>query len=91
MHRPLHSGSAAALNRRQFLAAMGLAAAAPREAEALPLADAGRLITENREDGTRFLSAQGEFIGARGAYYAPPVPFSQLPKHLIDALERFSA
>jgi penicillin-binding protein 1A len=65
---------------------LGVAAAAPRSAEALELADANRLITENREDGVRVLSAQGEFIGARGAYYGPPVPFAQLPKHLINAL-----
>jgi penicillin-binding protein 1A len=86
MQQPPSSRPAIPLNRRQFLAVMGLAAAAPREAEALQLADAGRLITENRENGVRFLSAQGEFIGARGAYYAPAVPFTQLPRHLIDAL-----
>ncbi len=74
------------IDRRQFLALLGVAAAAPRSAEALELADANRLITENREDGVRVLSAQGEFIGARGAYYGPPVPFAQLPKHLINAL-----
>lgn len=74
------------LDRRRFLALLGLAAAAPRPAEALELADANRLITENREDGIRVLSAQGEFVGARGAYYGPPVPFAQLPRHLIDAL-----
>ncbi|MXP65241.1 hypothetical protein E0493_17995 [Roseomonas sp. M0104] len=74
------------LNRRTFLALLGLAAAAPRRSEALELADASRLITDNREDGVRLLSAEGEFIGARGAYYGPPVPFSQLPKHLVDAL-----
>jgi penicillin-binding protein 1A len=69
-----------------LLALLGLAAAAPQSAEALELADANRLVTENREDGLRVLSARGEFIGARGAYYGPPVPFAQLPKHLIDAL-----
>ncbi|MBB5693857.1 penicillin-binding protein 1A [Roseomonas pecuniae] len=74
------------LDRRRFLALLGLAAAAPRPTEALELADANRLITENREDGIRVLSAQGEFVGARGAYYGPPVPFAQLPRHLIDAL-----
>jgi penicillin-binding protein 1A len=75
-----------ALRRRSFLALLGLATGAPRGAEALELTDAGRLITENHEDGVRLLSEQGEFIGARGAYYGPPVPFNQLPKHLINAL-----
>jgi penicillin-binding protein 1A len=63
-----------------------LVAAGPGRAEALELGDANRLVTDNREEGARFLSAQGEFIGARGAYYGPPVPFAQLPKHLVDAL-----
>jgi penicillin-binding protein 1A len=65
---------------------VGLAAAAPRDAKALELIDANRLITDNREDGVRILGADGEFIGARGAYYGPPVPFARIPKHLIDAL-----
>lgn len=77
---------ASTIDRRRFLALLGLTATAPRSAEALELADANRLITENRRDGIRVLSAQGEFVGARGAYYGPPVPFAQLPKHLIDAL-----
>jgi penicillin-binding protein 1A len=75
-----------ALDRRQVLALVGLAAAAPRDAKALELIDASRLITDNREDGVRVLGADGEFIGARGAYYGPPVPFARIPKHLIDAL-----
>jgi penicillin-binding protein 1A len=75
-----------ALERRNFLVLLGLAAGVPRRSQALELADASRLITENHEDGVRLLSEQGEFIGARGAYYGPPVPFSQLPKHLINAL-----
>jgi penicillin-binding protein 1A len=75
-----------ALRRRSFLALLGLAAGVPRRSEALELTDASRLITENHEDGVRLLSEQGEFIGARGAYYGPPVPFGQLPKHLINAL-----
>lgn len=77
---------ASTIDRRRFLALLGLTATAPRSAEALELADANRLITENRRDGVRVLSAQGEFVGARGAYYGPPVPFAHLPKHLIDAL-----
>jgi len=74
------------LDRRQFLALLSLAAAAPREAEALDFINADRLIADNRENGVRVLSAQGEFVGARGAYYGPPVPFAQLPRHLINAL-----
>lgn len=76
----------AKMDRRQFLALLSLAAVAPREAEALDFINADRLITDNREDGVRILSAQDEFIGARGAYYGPPVPFTQLPRHLIEAL-----
>ena len=76
----------ASLDRRHFLALLSLTVAVPRRAEAVELADAQRLITDNRADGTRLLSQAGEFIGARGAYYGPPVPFAQLPKHLIDAL-----
>ena len=74
------------LDRRRFLALLGLAAAAPRTADALELTDASRLITDNRADGVRLLNQQGDFIGARGAYYGPPVPFAQLPKHLVEAL-----
>ncbi|WP_176849880.1 transglycosylase domain-containing protein [Belnapia rosea] len=58
----------------------------PRSAEALELIDSNRLITDNREDGVRVLSADGEFIGARGAYYGPPVAFARMPKHLVNAL-----
>lgn len=86
MHRPCSNPLTVSLDRRRFLALLGLAAAAPREAEALEFTDAGRLVTDNRENGVRILSAQGEFVGARGAYYGPPVPFAQLPKHLINAL-----
>lgn len=74
------------VKRRQFLALLGLAATVPRKSEALEFVDAQQLLTDNRENGVRFLSASGEFIGARGAYYGPPVPFAQLPKHLIHAL-----
>lgn len=86
MHRPSRSPLTAPLRRRHFLALLGGAAAMPRDATALELADADRLIAENREDGVRILGARGEFVGARGAYYGPPVPFAQLPRHLIDAL-----
>ncbi|MBL6459443.1 transglycosylase domain-containing protein [Belnapia sp. T6] len=74
------------IDRRQLLTLLGLAAAVPRPAEAFELPDAAGLITENRHDGVRILSAGGEFVGARGAYYGPPVPFAQLPGHLINAL-----
>jgi penicillin-binding protein 1A len=73
-------------NRRHFLALLGLATTAPRRAQGVDLADADRLIADNRENGVRLLGQQGEFIGARGAYYGPPVPFAQLPKHLVEAL-----
>ncbi|GGC68865.1 hypothetical protein GCM10011504_53470 [Siccirubricoccus deserti] len=68
---------------------MGLTAAAtavPTPAEALELADAQKLVVDNREPGVRIIGARGEFVGARGAYYAPPVPYRQLPTHLINAL-----
>ncbi|WP_458097831.1 transglycosylase domain-containing protein [Roseomonas sp. WA12] len=74
------------IDRRRFLALLGLASAAPQPAEALELADVNGLITENRHDGVRILAASGEFVGARGAYYGPPVPFAQLPVHLVNAL-----
>jgi penicillin-binding protein 1A len=73
-------------HRRGFLALLGLAAGTPHRSEALEFTDADELIAHNREDGVRLLSAKGEFIGARGAYYGPPVPFAQLPRHLINAL-----
>jgi penicillin-binding protein 1A len=74
------------IDRRRFLALLSLASAAPRPAEALELADVNGLITENRHDGVRILSPGGEFVAARGAYYGPPVPFAQLPAHLVNAL-----
>lgn len=81
----------AVLDRRRFLALSGLggiaAAAAPaKPAEALELGDPLRLVVDNRERGLRVLGSGGEFVAARGAYYAPPVPFPHLPKHLVDAL-----
>ena len=78
------------LDRRRFLALSSLAAvsvAAPAApAEALELGDPLRLVVDNRERGLRVLGARGEFVAARGAYYAPPVPFPHLPKHLVGAL-----
>jgi penicillin-binding protein 1A len=78
------------LDRRRFLALSSLAAvsvAAPAApAGALELGDPLRLVVDNRERGLRVLGARGEFVAARGAYYAPPVPFPHLPKHLVDAL-----
>ena len=79
------------IDRRRFLALSSLgaiaAAAAPAApAEALELGDPLRLVVDNRERGLRVLGSRGEFLAARGAYYAPPVPFPHLPKHLVDAL-----
>ena len=78
------------LDRRRFLTLSSLAAlsaSAPvASATAWELADAQRLVLDNRERGVRVLGSRGEFVAARGAYYAPPVPFPQLPKHLVDAL-----
>ena len=79
------------LDRRRFLALSTLggiaAATAPAApAEALELGDPLRLVVDNRERGLRVLGSRGEFVAARGAYYAPPVPFPHLPKHLVGAL-----
>ena len=79
------------LDRRRFLALSSLggiaAVAAPAApAEALELSDPLLLVVDNRERGLRVLGARGEFVAARGAYYAPPVPFPHLPKHLVGAL-----
>jgi penicillin-binding protein 1A len=78
------------LDRRRFLALSSLAAlsaSAPADpAAAWELADAQRLVLDNRERGVRVLGSRGEFVAARGAYYGPPVPFGQLPKHLVDAV-----
>ena len=78
------------LDRRRFLALSSLAAlsasapAAP--AAAWELADAQRLVLDNRERGVRIIGSRGEFVAARGAYYGPPVPFRQLPPHLVNAV-----
>src|SRR5919107_4996097 len=79
------------LDRRRFLALStlgGIAAATapPAPAGALELGDALRLVVDNRERGVRVLGSRGEFVAARGAYYAPPVPFPLLPRHLVNAL-----
>ena len=79
------------LDRRRFLALSSLggiaAATAPAApAEALELGDPLLLVVDNRERGLRVLGSRAEFVAARGAYYAPPVPFPLLPKHLVDAL-----
>lgn len=85
------AGGTPLLDRRRFLALAGLAtaaaaAASPAPATALELADAQRLVIDNREAGVRVLGARGEFVAARGAYYAPPVPYRDLPAHLVNAL-----
>ena len=77
------------LDRRRFLALAGLTAASASvsaPAVALELADPQKLVVDNREPGVRIIGARGEFIAARGAYYAPAVPFRQLPPHLVNAL-----
>lgn len=77
------------LDRRRFLALAGLttaSAAIPAPAVALELTDPQKLVVDNREPGVRVIGSRGEFIAARGAYYAPAVPFRQLPPHLVNAL-----
>jgi penicillin-binding protein 1A len=79
------------LDRRRFLAlsslgGIAIAAVPPAPAEALELGDPLLLVVDNRERGLRVLGSRGEFVAARGAYYAPPVPFPLLPKHLVGAL-----
>jgi penicillin-binding protein 1A len=77
------------LDRRRFLALAGLTAASaamPAPAEALEITDPQKLVIDNREPGVRIIGARGEFVGARGAHYAPAVPFRQLPPHLVNAL-----
>jgi penicillin-binding protein 1A len=77
------------LDRRRFLALAGLTAAAasiPAPGAALELADPQKLVVDGREPGVRIIGSRGEFVAARGAYYAPPVPLRQLPPHLVNAL-----
>ena len=74
------------LTRRKLLAFASLSAVAPAPVEALELGDPQKLVVDNREPGIRVLGARGEFVAARGAYYAPPVSYRQLPVHLVNAL-----
>jgi penicillin-binding protein 1A len=78
------------LDRRRFLALAGLTAATTAvtstPSAALELADAQKLVVDGREPGVRLIGSRGEFVAARGAYYASPVPFRQLPPHLVNAL-----
>src|SRR5256885_1193889 len=48
--------------------------------------DVGRLLVENRAEGVRVLDSTNHFVGARGAYYGPPVPYKNIPRHLQLAL-----
>jgi penicillin-binding protein 1A len=41
------------------------------------------LLFYNRESGIRILDDRGRFVGARGAYYGPPLPYEKIPKHVI--------
>ncbi len=45
--------------------------------------DADKLLLHNRRNGIRFLDPKGRFIGSRGAYYGPPLPYKKIPSHLI--------
>jgi penicillin-binding protein 1A len=77
------------LKRRHLLALVGLsavAASAPAPTEALELANPQKLVVDNREPGVRIIGARGEFVAARGAYYAPAVPYGHLPVQLPHAL-----
>jgi penicillin-binding protein 1A len=77
------------LDRRRFLALAGLTAASAvtsTPSAALELADAQKLVVDGREPGVRIIGSRGEIVAARGAYYAPPVPFRQLPPYLVNAL-----
>src|SRR4051812_16456161 len=48
--------------------------------------DVNILLRFNRQSGIRVLDAAGRFVGARGAYYAPPLQYEQMPRHLVLAL-----
>src|ERR1044071_8160067 len=48
--------------------------------------DINILLRFNRQSGIRVLDAAGHFVGARGAYYAPPLAYEQMPRHLVLAL-----
>lgn len=85
------TASGITVGRRGFLALAGLGAlgattASVTPANALELADPQRLVIDNREPGVRIIGRRGDFVAARGAYYAPAVPHAQLPTHLVRAL-----
>src|ERR1044071_4905063 len=48
--------------------------------------DVNTLLRVNRQSGIRVLDAAGHFVGARGAYYAPPLEYEHMPRHLVLAL-----
>src|SRR6185503_9047991 len=48
--------------------------------------DVNTLLRFNRQSGIRVLDAAGHFVGARGAYYAPPLEYEQMPRYLVLAL-----
>ena len=45
--------------------------------------DANALLLHNRHDGIRVLDGKDRFIGSRGDYYGPPLPYEDIPHHLI--------
>jgi membrane peptidoglycan carboxypeptidase len=47
---------------------------------------AAELIRLARRRGVRVLDRRGRFLAAFGNYYAPPVPASRLPRHVVKAL-----
>ena len=84
--------------RRRGAAALGLRLAALALADApfpavaatnllgCSFADAEDLVRQARRGGVRLLDHEGAFLAALGKYYAPPVPFAKLPRHLSEAL-----
>src|ERR1044071_438767 len=48
--------------------------------------DVNTLLRFNRQSGIRVLDAAGHFVGARGAYYAPPLDYEDMPRSLVLAL-----